>query len=34
MPAEIRIRTQTGAPLDDLLKPMHEQIGHAIVGDR
>jgi hypothetical protein len=29
MPAEIRIRTQDRAPLDDLLKPMHEQIAHA-----
>jgi hypothetical protein len=29
MPAEIRIRTQDRAPLDDLLEPMHEQIVHA-----
>jgi hypothetical protein len=29
MPAEIRIRTQDRARLDDLLKPMHEQIAHA-----
>jgi hypothetical protein len=29
MPAEIRIRTQDRAPLDDLLKPMHEQIARA-----